>query len=66
MKDEHGTRYGFAGNYSSHSIGWTHNFTPSLQMRPEFGYYRNWTTPTFDNGVRKDMFMAGIDFTVRF
>ena len=26
MKDEHGTRYGFAGNYSSHSIGLTHNF----------------------------------------
>lgn len=66
MKDENGTRYGFAGNYSSHSIGWTHNFTPSLQVRPEFGYYRNWNTPTFDNGLRKDMFMFGVDMTLRF
>ena len=66
MKDENGTRYGYAGNYSSNSIGWTHNFTPSLQFRPEFGYYRNWNTLTFDNGQRKDMFMAAFDFTIRF
>lgn len=66
MKDENGTRYGFAGNYSSHSIGWTHNFSPSFQVRPEFGYYRNWNTLTFDNGQRKDMFMGALDFTVRF
>ena len=31
--DEHGTRYGFAGNYSSHTIGLTHNFSPVLQIR---------------------------------
>jgi len=66
MKDENGTRYGFAGNYSSHSIGWTHNFSPTLQIRPEFGYYRNWNTPSFDNGGRKDMFMGGFDVTLRF
>jgi hypothetical protein len=66
MNDEHGTRYGFAGNYSSNSIGWTHNFTPSLQIRPELGYYRNWNTLTFDNGQRKDMFMAAFDMTIRF
>jgi hypothetical protein len=66
MQDEHGTRYGFAGNYSSHSVGWTHNFTPHLQIRPEFGYYRNWNSPAFDNGLRKDMFMFGFDMTLRF
>jgi hypothetical protein len=38
----------------------------SIQFRPEFGYYRNWNTPTFDNGQRKDMFMAAFDFTIRF
>jgi hypothetical protein len=66
MKDEHGTRYGFAGNYSSHSIGWTHFFTPSLMIRPEFGYYRNYNTPAFDNGLKKDMYMGGFDMTIRF
>jgi Putative beta-barrel porin-2, OmpL-like. bbp2 len=66
MKDENGTRYGYAGNYTSNSIGWTHNFTPSLQFRPEIGYYRNWNTPTFDNGQHKDMFMAAFDVTLRF
>jgi hypothetical protein len=66
MKDENGTRYGYAGNYTSNSIGWTHNFTQSLQVRPEVGYYRNWNTPTFDNGQRKDMFMVGLDMTIRF
>ena len=66
MKDEHGTRYGFPGNYSSNSIGWTHNFSQSFQFRPELGYYRNWNTPTFDNGQKKDMFMVGFDVTMRF
>jgi hypothetical protein len=66
VKDEHGTRYGFAGNYSSHTIGWTHNFTPYLQVRPEVGYYRNYNTPAFDNGQRKDMWLAGCDVTLRF
>ena len=42
MYDEHGTRYGFAGNYSSHALGWTHNFNSLLQIRPEIGYYRNY------------------------
>ena len=39
-RDEDGMRTGFAGTYTSDTIGWTHNFTPSLQVRPEVGYYR--------------------------
>jgi hypothetical protein len=66
MKDEHGTRYGFAGNYSSHSIGWTHFINPLLMVRPEIGYYRNYNTPAFDNGLKKDMWLAGFDVTLRF
>jgi hypothetical protein len=66
MVDQNGTRYGFAGNYSSHSIGWTHFFSPSLQIRPEFGYYRNYNNPAFDNGLKKDMYMFGFDMTFRF
>jgi hypothetical protein len=66
VQDEHGTRFGFAGNYSSHTIGWTHNFTPEFQLRPEIGFYRNWTNPAFDNGTRQNMLQAGFDVTIRF
>jgi hypothetical protein len=66
MKDEHGTRYGFAGNYTSNAIGLTHNFNNYLQLRPEVGYYRNWNVPAFDNGARRDMWQYGFDLTLRF
>ena len=61
-----GTRYGFAGNYTSNSIGLTHHFNSLFQIRPEIGYYRNWNTPAFDNGNRKDMWLYGFDMTLRF
>jgi hypothetical protein len=66
VKDEDGERYGFAGTYTSHSIGLTHNFTPYLQFRPEVGYYRNWDRPAFDLGTSKDMWLIGADITLRF
>src|SRR5262249_29413568 len=65
-KDEDGMRSGFPGNYSSHTIGWTHNFTPWLQIRPEMGLYRNWNRPAFDLGTRQNMFLCGLDMTLRF
>jgi hypothetical protein len=65
-RDEEGERTGFPGTYTSHAIGLSHNFTPAFQVRPEIGYYRNWTQPAFDLGTRKDMFMAGFDVTLRF
>ena len=65
-RDEEGMRSGFSGNYTSHAIGWTHNLTQSLQIRPEFGYYRNWTQPAFDLGTRPGMLMGGVDVTIRF
>lgn len=66
MKDEHGTRYGFAGNYTSNSIGFTYNFNSVLQVRPEIGFYRNWNNPAFDNGASQNMLMGGFDVTMRF
>jgi hypothetical protein len=65
-KDQDGMRSGFPGTYSSHAIGLTHNFSPVLQIRPEIGYYRNWTMPAFDLGTRKDMVLCGFDVTLRF
>ncbi len=65
-KDTRGERSGFPGTYTSHAIGWSHNFTPELQLRPEIGFYRNWTQPAFDLGTRKNQLMAGMDFTIHF
>jgi hypothetical protein len=65
-RDEDGERSGFAGTYTSHSVGWTHNFTDWLQIRPEVGYYRNWSQPAFDLGTKQGLFMAGFDVTLRF
>lgn len=66
MKDEHGTRYGYAGNYTSNSIGVTYNVNSVLQVRPEIGFYRNWNNPAFDNGDRQNMLLGGFDVTMRF
>jgi hypothetical protein len=65
-KDTQGERSGFASTYTSNAIGLTHNFTPVFQVRPEIGYYRSWTVPAFDNGTRKNQFMAAFDVTLRF
>jgi hypothetical protein len=65
-RDEQGERSGFAGTYTSHSVGFTYNFNQWLQIRPEVGYYRNWSQPAFDLGTRQGLFMAGFDVTLRF
>lgn len=65
-RDQEGERSGFACTYTSHAIGWTHNFRKTWQLRPELGYYRNWTRKAFDLGTKKGMFMLGADVTMRF
>jgi hypothetical protein len=65
-KDTDGERSGFPGVYTSHAIGWSHNFSPYFQIRPEFDYFRNWTMPAFDNGRRQNQFMLATDVTLRF
>jgi hypothetical protein len=65
-RDTQGMRSGFPGTYTSHTIGLTHQFTSNLEMRPEVGYYRNWTNPAFDLGVSKGAWIAGLDFILRF
>jgi hypothetical protein len=65
-KDTDGERSGFPSTYTSNAIGLCHNFSPEIQIRPEIGYYRSWTVPAFDNGTRKNEFMAAVDFTIRY
>jgi hypothetical protein len=65
-KDTDGERSGFPSTYTSSAIGLTHNFNQYLQIRPEIDYFRSWTVPAFDNGTRKNQFMAAFDVTIRF
>jgi len=65
-KDERGMRSGFPGTYTSHAIGLTHNFNSVLQIRPEVGYYRNWTEPAFDLGTKQGLWLCGFDMTYHF
>jgi hypothetical protein len=65
-KDERGMRSGFAGNYTSHTLGLSHQFNDVIMIRPEMGYYRNYERGAFDLGKNQDMFMIGFDTTLRF
>jgi hypothetical protein len=66
FRDERGMRTGFAGTYTSHSIGLSHQFNDVLMLRPEVGYYRNWNEGAFDGGTQKGLLMTGFDLTMRF
>ncbi|QJW94888.1 outer membrane beta-barrel protein [Frigoriglobus tundricola] len=65
-RDERGMRTGVAGTYTSHTVGLSHQFNDVMMLRPEIGFYRNWDNPAFDGGTRKNLLLAGFDFTVRF
>ena len=65
-RDERGMRSGYPGTYSSHALGLTHNISPVLQIRPEIGYYRNWTEPAFDLGTKQGLWLCGFDMTYHF
>jgi hypothetical protein len=65
-KDDRGMRLGAPGSYTSHAIGWSHNFNSVLQFRPEIGYYRNWNNPVFDLGTKNGILVYGADMTLHF
>jgi hypothetical protein len=65
-RDTTGFRAGTPGNYTSHTIGLSHNFNAVMQIRPEIGYYRNWDNEAFDNGTKHGIVLYGFDMTLRF
>jgi hypothetical protein len=65
-RDETGYRMGAPGNYTSHSIGFSHYFNDVFIVRPEIGYYRNWDNPAFDNVTKHGIWLYGFDVTLRF
>jgi putative OmpL-like beta-barrel porin-2 len=65
-RDQEGERSGFKSNYSSTTLGLSHQFTSNMMVRPEIAYYHSYDVPAFDLGKHKDMLVLGCDFTIRF
>jgi hypothetical protein len=65
-RDEQGERTGFPSNYSSHTVGISHQFNDLMMIRPEIGFYHSYDVPAFDLGKNKNLLMYGFDFTIRF
>jgi hypothetical protein len=64
--DDRGMRTGYSGNYTSHAVSLSHQFNDVLMVRPEIGYYSNWTRDAFDNGTRHGIWIYGFDLTMHF
>jgi len=64
--DSRGERTGFATNYSSHTIGISHQFNDLMMIRPEIGYYHSYNVPAFNLGKSNNLIMYGFDYTIRF
>ncbi len=64
--DTRGERSGFATNYSSHTIGISHQFNDVVMIRPEIGYYHSYNMNAFNLGRNNGLLMGGFDLTIRF
>ena len=68
LVDPRGNRTAYATTYSSHTVGVSHSFSSLVRIRPELRYeraYADGATP-YDNGRKRDQFMAAMDLIVRF
>ncbi len=67
LGDPRGWRTGFAGTFTSWTVGWTHRFNDKLCIRPEIRYETalNNATP-WNNGTKGSQFTFGGDLIYRF
>ena len=65
-RDERGARSGFATTYSSHTLGWSHQLSDVLMLRPEIGYFHSYDAKAFDLGKKNYLWQFGMDVTMRF
>lgn len=64
--DIKGQRYGVKNKMTSHTLGFTHWFTPSIGLRPEFRFDQAYNNPSYDNGRKKSQFLGSMDLLYRF
>ena len=61
VNDGSGQRTGFKTIYYETTLGWNHDISDDIQLRPEIGYYHAFNAKAFNNGTRKDMVMGAMD-----
>ena len=66
LDDMKGQRTGFRTFYTDVTLGWSHNFTPWLTIRPEVQWERSYPLAAFDNGTRKNQYTVACDLIIPF
>jgi hypothetical protein len=61
-----GSRTGHATKYSEHSLGVTWWPDKIVTLRPELRFDHSYDTPAFDNGTRRNQFVASMDFIIHY
>jgi hypothetical protein len=61
-----GSRTGHATSYSEHSIGVTWWPDRIVTLRPELRFDHSYDTAAFDNGTRRNQFVASMDFIIHY
>jgi hypothetical protein len=64
--DVAGQRTGFVGWYSENTLGWTHWFTPSIEVRPEIRYDHYYNGLAYDNGTKSSQLAVASDIIIKF
>jgi Putative beta-barrel porin-2, OmpL-like. bbp2 len=64
--DQVGSRTGRATSYSEHSIGITWWPDKIVTMRPELRFDHSYDTAAFNNGTRRNQFVASMDFIIHY
>ncbi len=59
--DIKGQRTGFQTKYTEHTVSWNHWIGSSLVFRPEVRFERSWLRPAYDDGTKKNQFIAAAD-----
>jgi hypothetical protein len=66
LRDDEGQRTAYRNTYTSHGIGWSHNVSELVTIRPELRYERGYNLPAYDNGTKDWQVMFAVDLIVRF
>jgi hypothetical protein len=64
--DKVGSRTGHATSYSEHSIGITWWPDKIITLRPEIRFDHSYDTAAFENGTRRNQFVASMDFIIHY
>jgi hypothetical protein len=61
-----GSRTGHATSYSEHSVGVTWWPDKIITLRPELRFDHSYDTAAFENGTRRNQFVASMDFIIHY